>query len=264
MIHPRRRRSLKRPSRRLYHWDGQEAIIEHDGACDLVVRRGFYPGWQARSGARTLAPGPRRERRPAGRASPWPRDFTRRLSLPAHLSDGWGSGQHTRTVRLHLRSGSGSSPPLLVPAQAQYYWLSLYFCGEIWSESVTFCDIAGSLDETRRRIRRFVRRPNPDRMSRSRGARSSAATVILRHGDRFDRNRRRRLRGATRPGDFRMLGSVKVESRTQRKDGPTPASPLASKIRLQRTLNAGRLPILRKTRPQLRMSPSEFLNLVTL
>jgi hypothetical protein len=35
---------------RLCHWDGTEAIIEHDGPCDLVVRRGFYPGWQARLG----------------------------------------------------------------------------------------------------------------------------------------------------------------------------------------------------------------------
>ena len=35
---------------RLCQWDGQEAIIEHDGTCDMVVRRGFYPGWQARSG----------------------------------------------------------------------------------------------------------------------------------------------------------------------------------------------------------------------
>jgi hypothetical protein len=35
-------------SARLCHWDGQEAIIEHDGACDLIVRRAFYPGWQVR------------------------------------------------------------------------------------------------------------------------------------------------------------------------------------------------------------------------
>ena len=73
----------------------------------------------------------------------------------------------------------------------------------------------------------------------------------------FDPILRRRFRGATRPRNLRILGSVKAESGTQRNDGPTPASPIASKIRLQGTLNAGRLPILRKTRPRLRMSPSE-------
>lgn len=32
---------------RLVSWDGSEAVIEHDGACDLVLNRPFYPGWTA-------------------------------------------------------------------------------------------------------------------------------------------------------------------------------------------------------------------------
>ena len=26
-------------------WNGRTAIIEHDGACILILRRAFYPGW---------------------------------------------------------------------------------------------------------------------------------------------------------------------------------------------------------------------------
>jgi hypothetical protein len=51
--------------------------------------------------------------------------------------------------------------------------------------------------------------------------------------------------------DFRMLGSVKVESDTQGTDGPTPASPLVSGIRLWETLDTGCLPIFPKKWPQL-------------
>src|SRR5262249_26420789 len=28
-------------------WDGQTAVVEHDGWCDLVISRTFYPGWFA-------------------------------------------------------------------------------------------------------------------------------------------------------------------------------------------------------------------------
>jgi hypothetical protein len=33
---------------RLISWDGTVATVEHDGACDLVLARSFYPGWLAR------------------------------------------------------------------------------------------------------------------------------------------------------------------------------------------------------------------------
>jgi hypothetical protein len=33
---------------RLLSWDGREALVEHDGPCDLVISRTFDPGWQAR------------------------------------------------------------------------------------------------------------------------------------------------------------------------------------------------------------------------
>jgi hypothetical protein len=29
-------------------WDGQTAVVEHDGSCDLVINRTYYPGWVAR------------------------------------------------------------------------------------------------------------------------------------------------------------------------------------------------------------------------
>jgi hypothetical protein len=29
-------------------WDGREAVVDHDGTCDLIVRRAYYPGWMAR------------------------------------------------------------------------------------------------------------------------------------------------------------------------------------------------------------------------
>ena len=28
-------------------WDGRLAIVEHDGACDLVINRTYFPGWFA-------------------------------------------------------------------------------------------------------------------------------------------------------------------------------------------------------------------------
>ncbi len=30
---------------RLESWDGQTAVVEHDGSCILIIRRTFYPGW---------------------------------------------------------------------------------------------------------------------------------------------------------------------------------------------------------------------------
>lgn len=35
-------------SGRLISWDGLRAVVEHDGACDLVVARTYDPGWTAR------------------------------------------------------------------------------------------------------------------------------------------------------------------------------------------------------------------------
>jgi uncharacterized membrane protein YfhO len=29
-------------------WDGRSGEVEHDGTCDLVLRRTFFPGWTAR------------------------------------------------------------------------------------------------------------------------------------------------------------------------------------------------------------------------
>jgi uncharacterized membrane protein YfhO len=29
-------------------WDGKIAVVDHDGACILVLRRTFYPGWTCR------------------------------------------------------------------------------------------------------------------------------------------------------------------------------------------------------------------------
>jgi hypothetical protein len=34
-------------SARIVSWDGQAAVVEHDGRCDLVINRTFYPGWFA-------------------------------------------------------------------------------------------------------------------------------------------------------------------------------------------------------------------------
>jgi hypothetical protein len=42
-------------SARLISWDGSTAVVEHDGACDLVLARSFDPGWTAR-----IDDGPRR------------------------------------------------------------------------------------------------------------------------------------------------------------------------------------------------------------
>jgi hypothetical protein len=35
-------------SARLLRWDGRSGEVEHDGTCDLVIRRTYYPGWTAR------------------------------------------------------------------------------------------------------------------------------------------------------------------------------------------------------------------------
>ncbi len=31
---------------KLVSWNGSEAVVDHNGTCDMVVRRGYYPGWQ--------------------------------------------------------------------------------------------------------------------------------------------------------------------------------------------------------------------------
>jgi hypothetical protein len=33
---------------RVESWDGTTAQVRHDGTCDLIVRRAWYPGWRAR------------------------------------------------------------------------------------------------------------------------------------------------------------------------------------------------------------------------
>ncbi|APW60287.1 YfhO family protein [Paludisphaera borealis] len=45
---------------RVVAWNGREATVEHDGPCDLVVNRTYYPGWSA-----SIDDGPQR---PVGRA----------------------------------------------------------------------------------------------------------------------------------------------------------------------------------------------------
>ncbi len=37
-----------RGSARVIRWDGLSGEVQHDGACDLVLRRACYPGWIAR------------------------------------------------------------------------------------------------------------------------------------------------------------------------------------------------------------------------
>ena len=37
-------------------WDGQTAVVEHDGACVLIMRRAFYPGWFYRLNGGPLKP----------------------------------------------------------------------------------------------------------------------------------------------------------------------------------------------------------------
>ena len=38
----------KATSAKVLRWDGRSGEVEHDGTCDLVIRRAFYPGWTAR------------------------------------------------------------------------------------------------------------------------------------------------------------------------------------------------------------------------
>jgi hypothetical protein len=45
---PQPREDSRARTARLLAWDGQDARVEHDGPCDLVVSRTFYPGWAAR------------------------------------------------------------------------------------------------------------------------------------------------------------------------------------------------------------------------
>jgi hypothetical protein len=32
---------------RVVHWEQDSGEVDHDGTCDLVLRRTFYPGWKA-------------------------------------------------------------------------------------------------------------------------------------------------------------------------------------------------------------------------
>ena len=33
---------------RVQSWDGQTAVVDHDGSCVLILRRTYYPGWYYR------------------------------------------------------------------------------------------------------------------------------------------------------------------------------------------------------------------------
>jgi hypothetical protein len=46
--HPPEDSSPRARSARLVRWDGHSGEVEHDGTCDLVLRRTYYPGWLAR------------------------------------------------------------------------------------------------------------------------------------------------------------------------------------------------------------------------
>lgn len=35
-------------SAKVVRWDGRSGLVDHDGTCDLVLRRVYYPGWSAR------------------------------------------------------------------------------------------------------------------------------------------------------------------------------------------------------------------------
>ncbi|HEV3168284.1 MAG TPA: hypothetical protein VGZ22_30045 [Isosphaeraceae bacterium] len=81
--------SERASSARILEWDGLSGKVEHDGSCELVIRRTYYPGWTAR-----LDDGPAR---------------------PVHWADGGlqgirlvGSGTTRVTVQYH--------PTGLVPA----------------------------------------------------------------------------------------------------------------------------------------------------
>lgn len=39
--------TLAAKSARVVSWNGKEAVVEHDGSCDLVLARTYYPGWTA-------------------------------------------------------------------------------------------------------------------------------------------------------------------------------------------------------------------------
>jgi hypothetical protein len=45
---PQEPRTAHAHSAEVRRWTGRTAEVEHDGACDLVIARTFYPGWTAR------------------------------------------------------------------------------------------------------------------------------------------------------------------------------------------------------------------------
>ena len=44
---PRESNSPRARSAKVIRWEGWSGEVEHDGSCDLVLTRAFYPGWQA-------------------------------------------------------------------------------------------------------------------------------------------------------------------------------------------------------------------------
>ena len=71
-------------------WDGNTAIVEHDGPCILILRRAFYPGWVCQVDGGPRSTGTESQRWTAGRSLGRRRDQSHRLSAtapPVYASD---------------------------------------------------------------------------------------------------------------------------------------------------------------------------------